>query len=587
MNFLVNPLLHPLLQIMITFFLCCGILKVGRLINENLFKNYNFYFFDLSISTIFLSQFVFISFILGFFNETIIILSYFLLLLGILNLKFLKNIKILINFMIKNKTINLFEILIYIILLLFIIISLGPPSMSDALDYHYGVPLYLLNYSRIPDQNIWLHGSLFGFGELFSSVGLYLKSDNFFTFFQLLSFIFFLEFLTKKEKDRSKIFFIIFFIISSPVILFLISGPKPLLFPQLLTASALYIFVKEKKFSIENILIIAILLIGAAQFKLSFILSGAILGVLIFIKSFKNNKNVVFYLILITLFFFLPKIIFNYNQVSEFKFINIFTTLPNVYLNNISDFKDNNFIYPINLFITNSFGGITTILGFQVLFLFFINKISKEFKIILMIIIFTIFLHVIFGQQTSRLYYEFILWFGIGFCFIKKKDFKFNFFTYAIIPQFALVFFISIYFAGSILPSLFSLDFRDKFMSNSSHNYTAIKWVNNQVPINTVLISELRSISFFNNEVIPLENILNLQKTNKYIEYLKLKKPKLIVTQTENFDNHFLKNCIGGIFKSSENLNKSTRNPFNRGENYKVYIYHFNYNKLSYCENLK
>lgn len=586
MNLLVNPVIHPLLQIVITFFLCSGVLGVGRLINQNLFKNYNFYFFDLSIATIFLSQIIFIAFIFGFFQETIMILSYFLLLFGILNLIFSKNIKILINFFIKNKTNNLFEIVIFIILLLFIIISLGPPSMSDGLDYHYGVSLHLLNYSNIPNQNIWVHGSLFGIGEFFNTIGLYLKSDNFFTFFQLLSLIFFFEFLAKNEKDKSKFFFIIFFIISSPVLLFLISGPKSLLFPQLLTTASLYIFIKEKNFSIENTLLISILLIGATQFKLSFILSGSILGLLVFIKAIKNDKKVIFYLIFITLFFFLPKIIYNYNHVSEFKLINIFTTLPYVFLDNLSNFRDNNFIYPFNLFIFQSLGGITTILGFQVLFLFFIKKISKEFYIILIITILTILLHVIFGQQTSRLYYEFILWLALGFCFIEKKDFKFKFFTYAIFPQFILVFFISIYFAANILPSLISLDYRDKFMAKNSHNYQAIKWANNQIPKDVVIISELRSNSFFENEVIPLENIYKLQETNEYLEYLKLKKPKLIINKSENLNNHFLENCIGDIYKTSEKLNKSTRNPFNRGDEYKVYIYHFNYDKLNYCVNL-
>ena len=113
--------------------------------------------------------------------------------------------------------------------------------MSDALEYHLGVPLHLLNYSYFPNQDIWLHGSLFGNGELFNAIGLYLNSDNFFTFFQFLSLLLFFDFFKNKEKDNLKSKFIFFFIISSPVILFLISGPKPLLFPQLLTTVALYI----------------------------------------------------------------------------------------------------------------------------------------------------------------------------------------------------------------------------------------------------------------------------------------------------------------------------------------------------------
>ena len=252
--------------------------------------------------------------------------------------------------------------------------------MADALDYHYGVPLFLLNYSFLPNQDIWLHGSLFGFGELLNAIGLYLKTDNFFTFFQLFALILFFEFLIKNEKNNPKIIFVLFFIISSPVILFLISGPKPLLFPQLLTAVAIYIFFKENKFAKNSLIFVTILLVGASQFKLSFILSSKIIGLLVLIKAFKLNKKIIVNLAFISLFICLPKIYYNFNQVHEFEIINIVTTLPRIFLEQLSNFKDNDFIYPLNLFFPSSFGSITTILGFQIFVLFFLKKISKEFK---------------------------------------------------------------------------------------------------------------------------------------------------------------------------------------------------------------
>ena len=586
MNFLINPVIHPFIQILITFFLCTGILKIGKLINQKYFKNYNYHFFNLSIASIILSQLLLISFVLGYFKITVIFLSYSLIFLGILNLNFLKEFYKSINPLFKNKN-NLLKIILIISFLSFIFISLGPPSMSDALDYHYGVPLYLLNYSTFPNQDIWLHGSLFGIGELLNAIGLYLKTDNFFTFFQLLSLILFFEFLIQKEKDQSKLFFIIFFIISSPVILFLISGPKPLLFPQLLTASALYIFIKEKRFNLSNIILISILLIASSQFKLSFILSATVLGLLILIKTFRNDKKSIFYLIFLLVLIFLPRTIYNINQVSEFNFINIFTTLPDIFLDNLSIYKDNDFIYPVNLFVPSSLGTITTILGFQVLILFFIKKISKEFKSILLITLFTICLHFFFGQQTSRIYFEFLLWLAIGFCFLEKINFKNKIFTYALFPQLLLIVSISTYFGISSLPSLISNDYRDEFMKKNTFEYSGIKWANETIPSNITIISELRSHAFFTNEVIPLENAYKLQETSKYIEYLKLKVPNFVITKKKDFDDHFLKGCIGDIYKISENFNESTRNPFNRGNDYKVYIYHFNYDKLNYCTNLK
>ena len=222
MNFLITPVIHPLIQILITLLLCSGILKIGKIFNNKFFKNYDYLFLNLSISAILISQILFISFIFGIFEYVVIILSYLLIILGILNFDLIKDTNVLIKSLLNNKN-SFFKYIVIISFLSFIIISLGPPSMSDALDYHYGVPLYLLNHSFLPNQDIWLHGSLFGYGELMSAIGLYLKTDNFFTFFQILSLILFFEFLVKKEKDQNRLLFVLFFIISAPVILFLIS----------------------------------------------------------------------------------------------------------------------------------------------------------------------------------------------------------------------------------------------------------------------------------------------------------------------------------------------------------------------------
>ena len=112
MNSLINPTIQPLLQTLITFILCSGILNIGRLINKNFFKNYNYYFFDLSIATIFLSQIIFIFFVFGFFKEIIIISSYILIFFGIINVDIFKKIKILFKSFIKKK-IDIFKILIF------------------------------------------------------------------------------------------------------------------------------------------------------------------------------------------------------------------------------------------------------------------------------------------------------------------------------------------------------------------------------------------------------------------------------------------------------------------------------------------
>ena len=581
MNFLVDPIIHPLFQILITFVLCSGILNFGKIINNLLIKDYDYNFFNLSIGSIILAYLIFTSFLTKTLNFTIIPITIFLIVLGLINRKFFLELSLLYKKLIKNE--NKFLTIIFIFFAIFFIISLAPPSMSDALDYHYGVPLNILKFSTFPNQNIWLHGSLFGYAELINLIPLYLKTDNFFSFFQLLSLVFFFEYFYKKKYDFSIISFSILFIICSPVLLFLISGPKALLFPQLLTTMALYLYVKSNNYNRKNIIIISILLIGATQFKLSFILSGMILGFLILIKTFKNDKKNTLVVIFLLLLIFLPKILYNLNQVSSFAFINILTTSPKHFLEFLHGFRDNHYIFPINLFIPSSIGKISTILGFQLLLLFFLKRISYQFKLILIITFLSIILHFIFGQQTSRLYFEFILWISVGFFFLEKKSFNIKYFRYALIPQLIFIFISCLYFSIISIPTFFSLEKRDQFMKKNSSDYTAIKWANDNVPDNATILSGLRSVSFYKNKAIPYENKLISFQNNKYKDYLKLNKTKFFITKSNNLESFYIKDCLSGLYKVSKELIVARRNPFNVNRKFKVYIYHLNYENLDFC----
>ena len=581
-NFIINPILNPFLQILVTIILCSGILNFGRITNSIIFKDYNYNFFNLAIGVIILSHIIFVSFLADILNLVLLPITICLVTLGIMNIKFFLDINSLVRKIFKDNN-KIFKIII-VFFFLFFIISLAPPSMTDALDYHYGVPLNILKYSNFPNQDIWLHGSLFGYGELINIIPLNLKTDNFFSFFQLLSVVFFFEYFYRINTDKDKLFYLILFIICTPVILFLISGPKALLFPQLLTAMTLYLYIKNDKYNRRNIIIMSIFLISATQFKISFILSGAVIGLLILIKTFKNDKKNILNLIIIFCIIFFPKILYNYSQVELFNYLNFFTTTPMYILEYLSNYKDNYYFYPFNLFIPVSLGYITTILGFHLLLLFFLKEITIRFKSLIIITLFSIMLHFIFGQQTSKMYFEFILWIAVGFLFLDKKSFNKGYFNYFLFPQLIFVFISSLYFTINIFPTFFDIEKRDQFMTNNTFNYKGIKWVNKNIPSNTTIISNLRSVSLFNNKVIPNENLLILN--DEYINYLKLNKPRFFVTSNKKDEIIFLKNCLGDLYKVSDELVKSKRNPFGDTFKYKIYIYFFNFENLDFCVDL-
>ena len=83
-------------------------------------------------------------------------------------------------------------------------ISVAPPSMADALDYHYGIPLYLLKYNQIPNINFWLYANVGGNGDIFNSLALTLGTDNFVSTLQFISIFLFLSFLKNEIKEKNK-----------------------------------------------------------------------------------------------------------------------------------------------------------------------------------------------------------------------------------------------------------------------------------------------------------------------------------------------------------------------------------------------
>ena len=66
--------------------------------------------------------------------------------------------------------------------------------MADALDYHYGIPLYLLKFFQIPNINFWLYANVGSNGDIFNTIALYLKTDNFVSVLQVVCLVLFLAF---------------------------------------------------------------------------------------------------------------------------------------------------------------------------------------------------------------------------------------------------------------------------------------------------------------------------------------------------------------------------------------------------------
>tara|TARA_B100000989_G_scaffold45826_1_gene29428 strand:- start:32457 stop:34220 length:1764 start_codon:yes stop_codon:yes gene_type:complete len=585
MNILIDPKFIGLIQILISLTFISGLVFCGKIIIKNFFKEYNYLLFHLLFSIIFFSQIIKVLSYMGFFKQTCIIISILVFSLGIYNLKFLLRV---INQYKSYIPKDGFEIFIFIYLFVFFIVSIAPPTMADALDYHYGVSIYLLNFNEVPSPYLWIHGASAGNGEFINSLGIFLGTDNFGTLIQLFSLICFLFYLKKKTRNRKKLLFLYFFILASPTLLQLISGPKFLLFPQVLTATALLIILEKKRIDSVDFIFISILIMGAAQFKLSFLLSGSVIGSFLFLKSFMNNKiKILFFSIVLFIIFFIPTSIWNYNQLDNFTFQNIFSTMPKEAIISLQNYRENfNYIYPFNLILPNSISSVTSILGFQFLILFFIFRNQKETNILIILTSLTVSLHYFLSMNEARIYYEFILWLAVGVYFVKDKKINYKFFSKIILIQSSAVFCMALYFAAISFPSTFSNEYRDRFMIKNSFKYDAVKWVNDVMPNNATFISGLRSHSLYNNEFIPTDWLslgISRNDLSGYLNIIKEKNIDYIVLKENSQFLSRMKNCIGDKYLQSPEFIVSTRNPLNSGFKYKISIFEFNSKNIINC----
>ena len=123
-------------------------------------------------------------------------------------------------------------------------------------------------------------------------------------------------------------------------------------------------------------------------------------------------------------------------------------------------------------------------------------------------------------------------------------------------------------------------------MEKNTFEYTAVKWINNVLPDNAKIMSELRSVSLYKMEFMPmdwLELYYTKNQSTKYFNLIKEKKINYIVLKENSPRISVFKNCLGNIYMKSPDFIKSTRNPLNRNWKHSVIIYEFNSKDLIDC----
>ena len=268
-------ILKSFILIFALFFIGFYIIKYTAF--NNVFKyRYNFLIYIL-IGNIFTSFiFYYYVYFFGIKINDIEYFSYFLYLFTLIsilfNFKKIKKTYIFLSFKIKN-SINLK--ITFICLCSYFLLTLAPVTSADALDYHLGFPKELLKYNHVFFRQDWFTLNLAGINEYILLLSVGLKAEQFgslLQFFSLLSIIG-VFFNTNNYSYYNK-YISIWIILTFPVLLYLISSPKPQLTSIALSLNLFFLICRNHVYQKKiDIAIVFSLLFYLSLTKLNFILS--------------------------------------------------------------------------------------------------------------------------------------------------------------------------------------------------------------------------------------------------------------------------------------------------------------------------
>ena len=591
MNFLEGlPEKIPLFELLISIILVLGLHNLGGMIlkAQNLRKLIET-ISDVKYQQILISSnlvLIFLFPLVLFFrssNIIIFILSTGLICLGLIQIKFFFFNEISVT---KLKIKLNYDVIIIIFLVVFFLISIAPVTHSDSLDYHIEASKFIAKYGYFPDELINYHFLLIGAGETLMSLGYIFKSQQFGNIIQFIGLISLIGILRKNKKNS---LYYSLILLSTPVIIFLASSPKPQLFSiasNVFLVALIYknrnVLFKQEELNYFLILILTIL-INSINIKFSFILSSFIIFTFSFYIVYKNNyfKNYLILSILFFILFYLPFLYWKsitwggnfYNYLIDPFPIDLFG-VENFrdYLSNYN--KNNSYLY---LIFPKSIGTLTESIGLIFFLLVFIRQFKKTIIFtIFSTLIFYIIITISFGQVSGRFLIEPFFWLLIIFSIEKisiNKPFKI-----LTVMQSCFVFIFLLYGVYILTPGVLNKGLYEKVMKNTANGYSLANWAEKKIATGDKYIFLQRSSGISENSISTTFTYYidrdSSEQINYFLKIIAKQNPKYLVSKQDVKENLIFKDCVEKLVFFENNVGRYTaRNPMNIGESYNGYIY--------------
>ncbi len=597
-----NYIYHPFISMTFSLILGAGTYSLGKyvlvyskfdkILNKASYIEFQYLSFGILFSLVFLFP------LISFFNISKDILQIYAILLCFLSIKFFNEIPLIIK-KIKFQSSDILYKIFILLLVLYFLLSLAPLTSADVLDYHIGSALNILRFDRYVLFPEWFTSLQSGTGETLIALGLSIGSEQYGSIIQYSSILtisgILLKFYRKNLGFKSK-YFLPITILCCPILIFLLSGNKPQIYFSgilFLALSINFIRFKNEKDRLLGYLIINIIIFSCIVGKFSFNLSGFLVWV--FSTLFIINKKNFFKIFLITLIPFLiiyvPFIFWKYINLGGNIFTYLYSPFP-LHLPGYETFLSHNrgsqeIPFPYFLFYTTP-SRITEFLGLNVLFLiliFFIKKKNVKINATIFLIFFFLIISNLYASPSARYYLDPILWSTFLFLFSGYKKIN-QYLPKIFIPQMIAITLILLYSVINFLPGSFTVKNYKNIKNKFAYMYSGFEWINDNIPENSNVLILNRAISQYKESSISgWFNYFTSEKESKFYKKLILKKkPIYLIYFGSNPDLRHMKNCVDGLYMKKDKVGfHATRNPFNRGNYYNVYIYNINYENLDKC----
>ena len=157
--------------------------------------------------------------------------------------------------------------------------------------------------------------------------------------------------------------------------------------------------------------------------------------------------------------------------------------------------------------------------------------------------------------------------------------------------QSVAVLFICWYGVVTLSPGAISVSWREDVMSWTANGYSLMKWVDDTLPQDSVLLTSHRSMALVPRKAVSLDWLNYTKGGNTDVSYYlnRIKEQNithlLIIGKEIKKSREFevFSDCLGSKVNGPGHGFLATRNPFNRGPSYNAWLVEFNSEKLPSC----